>query len=183
MGQPSPTPPPREPNPQAIAWYVEQAEGLLDHLRSRAQSLRSRAGQLAGFAGAVVALVGGNADRIIGELCGTPRTIVGLMLLVGGLLLVAALVVSIIGAAFRPHLISGISAREIANYTTKRFTHEPDLWRVQIRTINGLLESIASTTDAGDKAANALRLAVLLFLAGVVAVGAALGILIWQVSV
>lgn len=171
-----------QPNPAAVAWYVEQAETLLEHLRSRAQSLRSRAGQLAGFAGAVVALVGGNADRIIGELGGTPRTVVGAALLTGAVLLSAALVVSIIGAAFRPHLISGISAREIANYTTKRFTHEPDLWRVHVRTINGLLESIASTTEAGDKAANALRLAVLLFLGGLLAVAGALGILIAELS-
>ena len=169
-------------NSEAVAWYVEQAEALLDHLRSRAQSLRSRAGQIAGFAGAIVALVGGNADRIVSELCGTPRAVVGVMLLVGGLLLTATLVVSILGAAFRPHLISGISAREIANYTTQRFTHEPDLWRVQVRTINGLLQSIASTTKAGDKAANALRLAVLLFLGGLFAVALALGILIWQLS-
>lgn len=169
-------------NPAAVAWYVEQAEALLDHLRSRAQSLRSRAGQLAGFAGAIVALVGGNADRILSELSGAPKAVVGVMLLVGGLLLTATLVVSIIGAAFRPHLISGISAREIANYTTERFTHEPDLWRVQIRTIKGLLESISSTTEAGDKAANALRLAVLLFLGGLFAVALALGILIWELS-
>jgi hypothetical protein len=153
-------------NPAAVAWYVEQAEALLDHLRSRAQSLRSRAGQLAGFAGAIVALVGANADRILSELCGAPKTVVGVLLLIGGLLLTATLVVSIIGAAFRPHLISGISAREIANYTTDRFINEPDLWRVQVRTIKGLLQSIASTTEAGDRAANALRFAVLLFLGG-----------------
>lgn len=181
MPQPPPAPPPNA-NPDAVAWYVEQAEGLLDHLRDRAQSLRSRAGQLAGFAGAIIALVGGNADRILSAVCGSARTSIGVLLLLGGLLLTATFVVSIVGAAFRPHLISGISAREIANYTTPRFTHEPDLWRVQVRTIKGLLQSIASTTTAGDKAANALRLAVLLFLGGLFAVASALGILIWQLS-
>lgn len=181
MSQPPATPPPQA-NSEAVSWYVEQAERLLDHLRNRAQSLRSRAGQLAGFAGAIIALVGANADRIVSELCGSARAWVGALLLVGGLLLTATFVVSIIGAAFRPHLISGISAREIANYTTNRFTHEPDLWRVQVRTIKGLLESISSTTKAGDKAANALRLAVLLFLGGLFAVALALGILIWQLS-
>jgi hypothetical protein len=176
------TVPGKQANVEAIAWYVEQAEALLEHLRSRAQSLRSRAGQLAGFAAAVIAIVGGNADRIIGDLCGVPRVAVGVALLIGTVLLVASLVFAVIGAAFRPHLIAGISAREIANYTTERFTHEPDLWRVHIRTIKGLLIAIASTTEIGDKAANALRVAVLLFLAGVIAVAIALGILFWKLS-
>jgi hypothetical protein len=115
----------RKPNPEAIAWYVQQAEALLDDLRERVQSLRTRAGQLAGFAAAVVALVGGNADRILNALDGCPRDIAGIALLAGTLLLVAALVTSILGAPFRPQLVSDISAREIANYTTERFTHEP----------------------------------------------------------
>jgi hypothetical protein len=172
----------KQPNAEAIAWYVEQAEALLEHLRSRAQSLRSRAGQLGGFAAAVIALIGGNADRIIGDLSGVPRVVLGAALLVGMVLLVGSLLYAVIGAAYRPHLIAGISAQEIANYTTERFTHEPDLWRVHIRTIKGLLIAIASTTEVGDKAANALRVAVLLFLAGVLAVAVALVILFWELS-
>jgi hypothetical protein len=172
----------KQANAEAIAWYVEQAEALLEHLRSRAQSLRSRAGQLGGFAAAIIALIGGNADRIIGDLCGVPRVAVGVALLIGTVLLVGSLLYAVIGAAFRPHLIAGISAREVANYTTERFTHEPDLWRVHIRTIKGLLIAIASTTEVGDKAANALRVAVMLFLAGVLAVAVALGILLWELS-
>jgi hypothetical protein len=172
----------RPANPVAIAWYVEQAEALLEHLRSRAQSIRARAGQLAGFAAAVIALIGGNADRIIGDLYGAPRVAAGVALLLGTVLLVGSLLYAVIGAAFRPHLIAGISAREIANYTTDRFTHEPDLWRVHVRTIKGLLIAITSTTEIGDKAANALRIAVLLFLAGVNAAAVALGILFWELS-
>ncbi len=172
----------RKPNPEAIAWYVQQAEDLLDDLRERVQSLRTRGGQLAGFAAAVVALVGGNADRILNALGGCPRDIAGIALLAGTLLLVAALGTSILGAPFRPQLVSDISAREIANYTTERFTHEPDLWRVQIRTIRGLLVSIDSTTRVGDKAAATLRWAGILFLVGLLAVGIALGILIFEVT-
>ena len=172
----------RQPNPEAIAWYVQQAEALLGDLRERVQSLRSRGGQLAGFAAAVVALVGGNADRILHALDGAPRGIAGAALLAGTILLVAALVASILGAPFRPQLVSDISAREIANYTTERFTHEPDLWRVHIRTIRGLLISIDSTTRIGDRAAKTLRWAGLLFLVGLLAVGVALGILIFKVT-
>lgn len=100
----------------------------------------------------------------------------------GTILLVAALIASILGAPFRPQLVSDISAREIANYTTERFTHEPDLWRVHIRTIRGLLVSIDSTTRIGDRAATTLRWAGLLFLLGLLAVGVALGILIFKVT-
>ena len=138
----------REPNPEAIAWYVQQAEALLGELRSRVQTLRSRAGQLAGFAAAVVALVGGNADQILNNLDGTPRTVSGTALLLGTILLVSALGVSVVGGPLRSQTISDISAREISNYMTEPFTHEPDLWRIHIRTIRGLLESIDFTTRA-----------------------------------
>lgn len=179
---PQPPKSPRQPNTEAIAWYVQQAEALLAELRARVQSLRSRGGQLAGFAAAVVALVGANAEHIVNSLHGVPRDIAGAALLLGTLLLVAALVITILGVPFRPHLVSDISAREIANYTTERFTHEPDLWRVHIRTIRGLLVSIESTTTLGDKAATVLRRAGFLFLAGLLAVGAALAILIVKVT-
>ncbi len=159
-----------------------QAEALLDDLRERVQSLRSRGGQLAGFAAAVVALVGGNADRILTALGGVPRDVAGIALLAGTALLITALVSSILGAPFRSQLVSDISAQEIANYTTERFTHEPDLWRIHIRTINGLLISIDYTTRAGDKAAATLRWAGMLFLTGLLAVGLALGIFIIEVA-
>jgi hypothetical protein len=161
---------------------VLQAEALLDDLRERVQSLRSRGGQLAGFAAAVVALVGGNADRILSSLTGAPRGVAGIALLTGTILLVAALVRSILGAPFRPQLVSDISAREISNYTTSRFTHEPDLWRIHIRTINGLLVSIDYTTRTVDKAAAGLRWASLLFLVGLLSVAVALGTLIIEVT-
>jgi hypothetical protein len=38
-----------EPNPAAIAWYVEEAQRLLEEQQRRAESLRTRGGQLAGF--------------------------------------------------------------------------------------------------------------------------------------
>lgn len=138
----------RDPNPEAIAWYVQRAESLLDDLRERVQSLRSRGGQLAGFSGAVLALVGANADPILQGLSGRGRDGAGIALLVGAMFLIAAFVTAL-RSTLLPHLVSDISAREIANYTTERFTHEPDLWRVHIRTINGLLVSIGSTTRPG----------------------------------
>lgn len=155
---------------------------MLGDLQERIQSLRSRSSQLAGFAAAVVALVGGNADRILATLSGVPREVAGLSLLAGMALLVAALISSILGAPFRPQLMSDISAREIANYTTRRFTNEPELWRVHIRTIKGLLASIRSVTKAADRAVATLRWATLLFLLGLLAVAVALGIFIVEVT-
>lgn len=171
----------RRPNPEAIAWYVEQAESLLAHLRDRVQSLRSRGGQLAGFSGAVIALIGANAESILQTLNGEARCAAGIALLLGSVLLIAAFVTALRGTLL-PQLVSDISAREIANYTTKRFTHEPDLWRVHIRTIRGLLVSIGSTTRQGDKAAKAVRWAGRFFLGGLLAVGIALAILIAVVT-
>jgi hypothetical protein len=166
-----------EPNPAAIAWYVQRAEGLLDDLRDRVQSLRARGGQIAGFSGAVIALVGANAESMLDAVDHAARAAVGLSLLAGTIMLIAAFVTALQGALL-PRSVSDISAKEVANYITQRFTHEPDLWRVQVRTIRGLIESIASTTRQGDKAARALMWAGHLFLGGLSAVGAALVILI-----
>jgi hypothetical protein len=174
-------PPGRQPNAEAIAWYVKRAEDLLDDLRDRVQSLRSRGGQLAGFSGAVIALVGANAESMLDAVHHLARIATGISLLIGTMLLIAAFVTALRGTLL-PNLVSDISAEEIANYTTERFTHEPDLWRVHIRTINGLLVSISSTTKQGDKAADAVRMAGRCFLVGLLAVGVALAILVAVVT-
>ena len=125
------------PNPEAIAWYVQRSEAQLDDLRERVQLIRVRGGQLAGFSGAVLALVGANAESILGELQGAPRVCTGALLLLGALLLIASLTAALRGTLLRD-LLWGVSAMEVANYTSDRFVNEPDLWRVQVRTIRGL---------------------------------------------
>ena len=107
----------------------------------------------------------------------------GLALLCGMILLVTSLARSILGVPFRPQAVADVSAREIANYVTERFTHEPDLWRIHVRTIAGLLESIDSTTQMVDRATATLRAAGLLFLTGLLGVAVALGILIVEVTI
>lgn len=152
-------------------------------LRLRVHSLRVRAGQVAGFSAAVIALVGGSAERILSTLDGASRGMAGLALLCGMILLVTSLARSILGVPFRPQAVADVSAREIANYVTERFTHEPDLWRIHVRTIAGLLESIDSTTQMVDRATATLRAAGLLFLTGLLGVAVALGILIVEVTI
>jgi hypothetical protein len=168
-------------NPEAIAWYVHRSEDLLDDLRERVQSLRSRGGQLAGFSGAVIAIIGANAESMLGAVHHGARVASGIALLAATALLVVAFITALQGTLL-PKLVSDISAKEIANYTTERFTHEPDLWRVHIRTINGLRISIDSTTSQGDRAARAVRLAGRLFLAGLLALGISLVILVAVVT-
>jgi len=168
-------------NPEAIAWYLGRSERLLEELRERALSLRARGGQFAGFAGAVLALAGANVGSILGSLDGGARDCAGAALLVGVFLLVTSLVIVLRGTVL-PASVSIISADEVGHYVTERFTDEPDLWRVHLRTIHGLLDLIALTTNQGDDAERSLRKAEYFFLAGLLAVAAALAIFIVEVT-
>jgi hypothetical protein len=97
--------------------------------------------------------------------------------MVGVLLLIAALVMALDGTAL-PRLVSDISAEEISNYSSDRFTHEPELWRVHVRTMHSVLDAIGWTTIQGDKAAWAVRKAEYLFISGLFSVAISLAILI-----
>ena len=168
-------------NPAAIAWYLERSERLLDDLRDRVQALRVRGGQIAGFSGAVLALAGANVEPLLDVLHGIARDCAGAALLLGVFLLVAALVTALRGSLL-PRLVSQVSAEEVLLYASERFTHEADLWRVQVRMIRGMFPLIETTTIQGDEAAQAIRNAECLFLAGLSSVGIAFGILISVVA-
>jgi hypothetical protein len=170
-----------EPNPEAIAWYVKRSEDLLADLREQVQSLRIRGGQLAGFSGAVLALAGANIASVLDALQGAARDTAGVCLLAGVILLVAALVSALRGSLV-PKLVAEISAAEVANYRSERFTHEPDLWRIHIRMIHGLVDVIELTMVQGDEAARAVRKGEYLFIAGLFSVAASLAILIGGVT-
>jgi hypothetical protein len=169
------------PNPEAIAWYVKKAEGLLNDLRARVLALRTRGGQLAGFSGAVLALAGANAESVLDALHGVARDLAGASLLVGSLFLIGALAAALRGTLL-PQLVSDISATEVANYTSERFTHEPDLWRIQVRSIHGLLSSIESMTRHANAAARIVEKAEYFFLSDLFTVGLAFATLIVEVS-
>jgi hypothetical protein len=169
------------PNADAIAWYVKKSERLLDDLRARVQALRSRGGQLAGFSGAILALVGANAESILDALHGIARDAAGVSLLAGSLLLIAALDSALRGTLL-PQPVSDISEVEVANYTSERFTDEPDLWRVHLRAIHALLASIESMTRHVDSAARIVEKAEYFFLSGLLTVGVAFATLIVEVA-
>jgi hypothetical protein len=172
---------PGVPNPEAIAWYLARSEALLDELRERVLSLRARGGQLAGFAGAVLALAGANVDSLLGALNGAARDLAGGSLLMGLLLLVLSLVTVMRGTVLSES-ISALSAKEVANYASERFIHEPDLWRVHQRTILGLVGVIKAIAAQGDGGARAVRKAEYFFFAGLFTVGAAFVTLIMVVT-
>lgn len=160
-------------NPEAIAWYLGRAEGLLDDLHEQMRSLRSRGSQLAGFSGAVITLVGANTGAILRELEGAARSSAGIGLLLGTMLLVSAFVIALRGTNL-PRPASDISVAEIAKYTTSRLLQEPDLWRVHVRTISGLVVSIDLMSRREDKAALAVERAGWLFLVGLLFVAVSL---------
>jgi hypothetical protein len=164
-------------NPEAIAWYLKRSEALLDDLRERVQSLRTRGGQLAGFSGAVLVLAGSNAVPILTALHGAARSYAGASLLVGSLLLIGASVAALRGASF-PWDVYDLSTEEVANYASKRFVEEPDLWRVHLRTIRGLHGSIDAATRLNDRAARSIGRAEQFFFAGLSSVGIMLFILV-----
>jgi hypothetical protein len=170
-----------EPNPEAIAWYLARSERLLDDLKERVQLLLARCGQLAGFSGAVLALVGGNAASIIEAVQGGARRVVGTALLVGSLALIAAFVTALSGISGQRD-VADISAREAVNYLFPRFTTERDLWRVQLRTIKGVVAAIEATTQQVDAVDRAASWSGRFLLAGLAAVGTAMGILMVVVT-
>lgn len=156
---------PRQPNPEAIAWYVEEAQRLLEDQQRRAESLRTRGGQVAGFGAAVLALIGGNAGGLLAGLNGAARIAAGVELVIAALLLTTAVATAIWGA-LRPRVFADISADEIFRFTSERFLVEPDLWRVQVRSLHSLGRMTRSVQGAADSAATAIARALFVFLAG-----------------
>lgn len=168
-----------EPNPAAIAWYVEEAQRLLEEQQRRAESLRLRGGQLAGFSAAVLALIGGNAAPILEAAGGSARLIVGLALLAGVTFLAVAVAAAVWGV-MKPQPFVALGAAEIAVYTSQRFINEPELWRVHLRSLHALEKATRKTQEDGDDATIAISTALYALLAGLGFSLIALGTLILE---
>lgn len=154
-----------EPNPVAIAWYVEEAQRLLEDQQRRAESLRTRGGQIAGFGAAVLALIGGNTAAILGAAQGFPRIMVGAALLGAAVCLTASVAVAIWGV-LKPRPFATFGPEEIGNYASDRFLSEPDLWRVHVRSLRSL-EAITRHAEEERRAvARAIAVSLYAFLAG-----------------
>jgi hypothetical protein len=154
-----------EPNPAAIAWYMEEAQRLLEDQQRRAESLRTRAGQIAGFGAAVFALIGGNAATILGAAEGFGRVATGAMLFAAAICLAASVAVAIWGVT-RPQLFGSLAADEIKVYTSGHFLAEPDLWRVHVRALRAMETSIRRAQENDDAVSAAITISLYGFLTG-----------------
>lgn len=154
-----------EPNPDAIAWYVEEAQRLLEDQQRRAESLKTRGGQVSGFGAAVLALVGGNATAILGAMDGIARVIAGISLLAALICLAVAVSVAVWGVS-RPKQFAALAADEITNYASDRFLSESDLWRVHLRSLQTLEQATRKAQEDGNAAAVAIMISLCAFLAG-----------------
>lgn len=166
-----------EPNPDAIAWYVEDAQRLLEDQQRRAESLKTRGGQVAGFGAAVLALIGGNAGTILGAVEGSARVIAGLSLLAALVSLAVAVAVAVWGVG-TPKQFVALAADEITNYASDRFLEEPDLWRVHLRSLHALEQATRKAEEDGNTAAVAIRISLRSFLGGLAFSLVSLGTLI-----
>jgi len=154
-----------QPNPTAIAWYVEEAQRLLEDQQRRAESLRTRGGQIAGFAAVFLALVGGNAAKILEVVDGCAATVIGVALIGASGCLAVSVAIAVVGV-IKPQSFASISAAEISNYLTDRFRSEPDLWRVHVRSLRALEIATRDAQEGGNAAAKAINVALYFFLAG-----------------
>jgi hypothetical protein len=143
-------------NSEAIAWYVEEGRRLLEDQQRRAESLRARGGQIAGFGAVFLALIGGNAARILHESHGAGRTEIGVALIIGALGLVTSVAVAVVGV-IQPRSYGTIAAREIATYRSDRFLNEPELWRVQVRSLRTLERATVEAQRNGNAAGKAMN--------------------------
>jgi hypothetical protein len=168
---------PSDPNPIAIAWYVEEAQRLLEDQQRRAESLRTRGGQVAGFGAVFLALIGGNAAEILETVDGRAGAVVGAALLGAALCLAGSVVVAVVGV-IKPQPFATISADEITNYLSDRFLNEPDLWRVHVRSLRALEKATSDAQNGGNAAAKAINMSLYAFLAGLGFSVCALGTLI-----
>jgi hypothetical protein len=168
---------PANPNTEAIAWYVEEAQRLLEDQQRRAESLRTRGGQVAGFGAVFLALIGGNATKILEAVDGCDGAVVGIALVGASLCLAVSVVVAVLGV-IKPQPYASISADEITNYLSDRFLSEPDLWRVHVRSLRALETATRNAQEGGNSAARAINISLFAFLAGLAFSVLAIGILI-----
>jgi predicted PurR-regulated permease PerM len=166
-------------NSEAIAWYVEESQRLLEDQQRRAESLRTRGGQIAGFGALFLALIGGNAARILHEAHGGARTMIAVALILAAICLAVSVAVAVVGVS-RQGQSATVSADEIANYLTEPFLDAPDLWRIQIRSLRTLERATEFAQKGGDDALKSITVSAYSFLTGLGFAVVSVGILIME---
>jgi hypothetical protein len=168
-----------EPNPAAIAWYVEEAQRLLEDQQRRVESLRTRGAQVAGFGAAVLALTAGNVAVLLKASGGSTRIAIGGALFAAVICLAAAVGIAIWGVVGTRPLVS-LAADEVAIYISDRFLCEPDLWRVHLRSLKALRKATREAQEVENNAATAMRISLYALLLGLGFSLISLGTLIFE---
>lgn len=132
---------------------------------------------MAGFGAVFLALIGGNAVKILEAVDGCAGVLIGATLIAASLCLAASVAVAVVGV-IKPQSFASISADEITNYLSDRFLSEPDLWRVHVRSLRGLEEATRDAQDGGNAAAKAINVSLYAFLAGLAFSVLAIGTLV-----
>jgi hypothetical protein len=151
-------------NREAIAWYVEEAQRLLEEQQRRAESLRTRGGQIAGFGALFLVLIGGNASRILGESHGGLRVTIALVLMIAALCLALSIATAVTGVSKRTYVT--LAAGEIGIYLTEPFLDAPELWRVHVRTLRSLERAIETSQREANDAVKLITVSLYAFLIG-----------------
>jgi hypothetical protein len=166
-------------NSEAIAWYVEEAQRMLEDEQRRAESLRSRGAQIAGFGAVFLALIGGNAAGILHESHAGARTAIAVMLIIAAVCLVASVAVAVIGVN-KPQPYATIASKEIANYLTDSFLDAPDLWRVHVRSLKTLERATRDAQKGGNDALKSITISLYALLAGLASTVVAIVIVVLE---
>jgi hypothetical protein len=166
-------------NSEAIAWYVEEGQRLLEDQQRRAESLRTRGGQIAGFGALFLALIGGNATKILHESHGGSRLEIAVMLMAAAICLVISVAVAVVGVN-KSQSYTAISSDEIANYLTDPLIDAPELWRVHVRSLRTLERATEDAQKGGNDVVKSITISLYAFLAGLALTVVAIGILIFE---
>jgi ABC-type dipeptide/oligopeptide/nickel transport system permease subunit len=97
-----------------------------------------------------LALAGANSISALTRLSGAARVGAGIALMIGAASLVLSLVVALRGS-LQAGFEGEASVDEITNFATERFTTEPDLWRVHVRTIRSTRKAIEGLIMRGTR--------------------------------
>jgi predicted PurR-regulated permease PerM len=164
-------------NTEAIAWYVEEAQRLLEEQQRRAESLRTRGDRIAGFGALFLALIGGNAPKLLHEAHGGARTAIAVVLVLAALCLAVSVVVAVVGVNKRGP-ITTVSVGEIANYLTQPVLNAPDLWSIQVRALRTFKRATESAQEGANDALKSITVSLYALLVGLGLAAVSVGILI-----
>jgi hypothetical protein len=113
----------------------------------------------------LLGLIGGNAAKILEAVDGDAEIFIGLALIAASGFLAISVGIAVVGV-IKPQSFVTISATEISNYLSDRFQHEPDLWRVHVRSLRGLEIATRDAQFGGNAAVKAISASLYSFLVG-----------------